>query len=362
MRLLQVINSLDTGGAEKQLVELITRLEEQGIEVDLLVLNDNDFPLKKILSDNSNIKIFSFGNRMLYNPILIFRLIPFLKQYDILHVHLFPSLYWVSLSKMVSFSKTLLIYTEHNTSNRRRNVLFSFFDRLIYKKYHKIITISEEVDSMLKDHLKSSSTKFSMIKNGIDIHKIRSAAPIDLLEILKNKDRIIIQVASFTKQKDQKTLIRSIPHIKSPVSLLLVGKGPTMNECVQLAKDLGIDDKVHFLGIRMDVPSLLKSSYLVVLSTHFEGLSLSSIEGLASGKPFIASDAPGLSEIVDGAGILFPIGDENSLANKINNLLDDNDLYASISNSCMERSKDFDIEHTVKKHLELYRELCPYQN
>jgi glycosyltransferase involved in cell wall biosynthesis len=363
MKVLQVINSLDTGGAEKQLIELIPKFIAVGLEVDLILLNDMDFPLKKLLVKNSAVKVIGIGKGNLYNPFLVFRMIPFLKKYDIIHVHLFPSLYWVAISKMLSASKPVLIYTEHNTSNRRRNRLLSFLDRMIYKRYKKIITISDEVDHLLKQHLKFDDSKFSLIKNGLDIEKIYNVEPNELSDIVKNKsDRIIVQVASFTKQKDQQTLIRAIPKINFPVSVLMIGKGPTLNECKQLSREIGVEEKVHFLGIRMDVPALLKASDIVVLSSHYEGLSLSSIEGLASGKPFVASDAPGLKDIVKGAGLLFNIGDEKGLANHINKLLEDRDLYSAIAEKCVNRSLDYHIDRNVDQHIELYKELCPNQN
>ena len=107
----------------------------------------------------------------------------------------------------------------------------------------------------------------------------------------------------------------------------------------------------------MDVPQLLKTADIVVLSSKFEGMSLSSIEGMASGKPFIASDVPGLSEIVKGAGILFPLGDEKKLAAEILRLANDSAYYGKIATQCFNRAKEFDISNMVNKHIALYQEL-----
>jgi glycosyltransferase involved in cell wall biosynthesis len=114
---------------------------------------------------------------------------------------------------------------------------------------------------------------------------------------------------------------------------------------------------VFFLGIRTDVPQLLKGSDIVVLSSKYEGLSLSSIEGMASGKPFIAADVPGLKEIVVGAGLLFPQGDEKALVKKITELLNDEKLYNKVSVSCLERAALYDINNMVEKHITLYRSI-----
>ena len=106
---------------------------------------------------------------------------------------------------------------------------------------------------------------------------------------------------------------------------------------------------------KFDKKELLKTADIVVLSTHYEGLSLASIEGLASGKPFVASDVPGLSEIVTGAGVLFQSQNEKALAVEINRLIDDNDYKDKIVKQCVNRAKEYDIEIMVEKHLNLYR-------
>ena len=96
-------------------------------------------------------------------------------------------------------------------------------------------------------------------------------------------------------------------------SLQIVGDGPRRPILEKLAEE----KNVEFLGIRTDIPDILSSTDIVVLSSHWEGLSLSSIEGMASGRPFIASDVDGLHEMVNGAGVLFPDGDHIALASAI---------------------------------------------
>ena len=93
---------------------------------------------------------------------------------------------------------------------------------------------------------------------------------------------------------------------------------------------------------------------LVVLSSHYEGLSLSSVEGLASGRPFVASDVPGLTEVVQDAGILFEKNDHEQLANILNNLIEDKTLYEQTVKSCLERSKSYDLNKMVDNYLALY--------
>lgn len=90
------------------------------------------------------------------------------------------------------------------------------------------------------------------------------------------------------------------------------------------------------------------------MSSHWEGLSLSSLEGMSSGKPFIASDVDGLHEVVNGYGILFPEGNDKVLSEIILKLMSDKTLYTNIAQKCQKRAEEFDIEKTTSSYLTIY--------
>ena len=161
MRILQVINSLATGGAEKLLLESIPKYRERGIQMDLLLLNGSEFPFVEALRKRSDCKIIALGKGSVYNPGHIFRLKKNFERYDLVHVHLFPALYWTAFSKYLFRIKTPLIFTEHNTSNRRRNNWFlSRMDQWVYKQFKTVVTISSEVDKNLRQHLNLPKERF----------------------------------------------------------------------------------------------------------------------------------------------------------------------------------------------------------
>jgi glycosyltransferase involved in cell wall biosynthesis len=359
LKVLQIINSLSTGGAEKLIVETLPLYRELGVEMDVLLFDGTPFPFYKKLEETKCCTIFSLGLKSVYNPIAIFKLIPYLIKYDIVHVHLFPSQYYVVLAKWLSFSKTKLIFTEHNTSNRRlENPLFKWIDQFIYRGYNKIVCITEEIQKIILVHTQFPSSRTEVILNGIVLQEYYQAVPYEK-EVLKFKetDKIVIQVSGFREQKDQPTLIKSLLHLPQEVKLVLVGVGVLKNSCEDLVSQLRLQDRVFFLGVRTDVPRLLKTADIVVLSSKYEGLSLSSIEGMASGKPFLASNVPGLTEIVSGAGVLFTLGDEKELAQKIMNLLNDDKLYQSVVATCETRANEYDIKKMIAQHITLYKSL-----
>lgn len=358
MKILHIINSLATGGAEKLLLESIPIYNEKGIISDLLVLNGTKQPFLEELEKTNCCSIYKLGSGSVYNPFLIFRIIPFLKKYDVVHVHLFPSLYWVALAKLISFSNVKLIYTEHSTSNKRRNNLFfKTLDAFIYSKYTKIVSITQQVDFNLKSHLDFKSNKpFEIIQNGLNLNKIKEAKAYDKSDFFEDiHSKIIIQVARFYEPKDHKTVIKAIALLPKELKLILVGDGILKTELEQLVKALDLQNRILFLGVRKDVLQLLKTADVIVLSSKHEGLSLSCIEGLASGKPFIASNVEGLKEVVKGAGILFELENEKDLAEKIIQLLENENYYNEIVLKCQLKANEFDIDKMTESYLLLYK-------
>ncbi|SHL36147.1 glycosyltransferase [Flavobacterium saccharophilum] len=357
MRVLQVINSLETGGAEKLLLETIPLYNKKGIEVDLLLLNGKKTPFLETLKGSNCCKIYALGT-FVYNPFHVFRMIPFLRKYDIAHVHLFPSQYWIVMAKILSFSKIKIIVTEHSTTNPRiKNYLLSILDRFIYKFYDKIVCITTDVYQIIIKHLKETKSKFLIIQNGVQLQKIYDAQPYGkkmISGLFTDQDILIIQIASFNKHKDQQTAIKALKYLPDNVKLVFVGDGPLKVSCIDFANDLNLTDKVLFLGNRTDVPQLLKTADISILSTNGEGFSLVAIESMAAGIPFISSDVPGMINVKD-AGILFEKENAEELAFFIKKLIDERDFYESIVNSGKRRAEQFDIDFMVNKHILLYK-------
>lgn len=361
MKILHIINNLATGGAEKLILETIPLLKKKGIEVDLLVLDGNQYPYMKQLVALNCCKIYSLGNGSLFNPILIFKIIPYLKKYDLVHVHLFPAQYWTVFAKIISFSKVKLIFTEHNTTNNRmQNAFFSKLDKIIYRFYEKVICITPEVKEVLVNHTNLNLERFIVIENGVNLNSIFQVGEIEKSSIsnkILNSDRLLIQVAGFRVQKDQKTVIRAMQYLDSNVKLLLVGDGALRNESEKLVNELGLQERIFFLGVRTDVPSLLKTADISVVSSHWEGFGLAAVEGMAVTKPVIATNVPGLSNVVKGAGILFEKGNDKELANIVKELLSDVDYYNKVGKAGFERAKQYDINSMVDRQIQLYNEL-----
>ncbi len=152
-------------------------------------------------------------------------------------------------------------------------------------------------------------------------------------------------------------MIRSLQYLPNSVHAYFVGEGECKQECIDLSQELGLSDRIHFMGIRTDVPSLMKSSDIVVISSHWEGFGLAAVEGMAASKPVIASGVDGLREVVQGAGIIFEHENPKDLADKIIMLISTPAYLKEISDSCHARAKEYDISNMVAGYIGVYKEL-----
>ena len=328
---------------------------EKGHTVDVLLFDGIETFFKQQLL-SQNVKVISLGvNTFVYNPLLIFKLIPIIKQYDIVHTHNTACQYFVAIaSKFLNHKDIKFITTEHNTTNRRRNIHWLRpIEKWMYKQYNTIICISDKVKENLQECI-GSNYPIKIIYNGIDIPKYIHAISLNR-EILGLKDNFIIcMVAGFRLQKDQDTLIRAMKRLPNNFHLWLIGDGERRKELELLTQKEELADRVKFWGIRSDIPQLLKTADIIVMSSHWEGLSLSSIEGMSSGKPFVASDVDGLYEIVNGYGVLFQEGNDKALSETILKLIQNKTLYANIAEKCQKRATEFDLHTTIDSYLSIY--------
>ena len=360
MRVLNIINTLNVGGAEKLLTDSIPLLNNNNVFAEVLVLKKSPSFLTDFLTNN-NYKVYELESFSLYNPLNIFRIIPFLKRYDLIHVHLFPALYWTAIAKIISFSKAKLVFTEHSTSNRRwKNRIFQVSDIFIYQQYSEIICITEQVKASLLKNVPRLKSNLKVIENGIDLKVYKNAISIDKHAInsqLVNTDKLIVQVSAFRIEKDQETLIKAVSYLPENCKLLLVGEGERLVICQQLVRQLHLENRIFFLGARNDVPAILKSADICVLSSHWEGFGLVAVESMAAGVPIIASNVSGLSNVVGDERLLFQPGDSKQLAEKIIGLLTDESLYERLREYCLQRASKFSIEKTIIKQIEFYNEV-----
>ena len=319
MRILQVITSLQTGGAEKLIVDITRILRIRGHVVDVVVFDGKDTPFMKQLRE-TGCKVYSLSiGGSVYSLSYILKLRKIIRDYDVVHSHNTSPQFFVALANLCC--KRIIVTTEHN----------------------------------LKKYLGEDKPFVTTIYNGVDVVAFYNAKPLD---VFKEKKFVVVMVAAFRKQKDQKTLIDAMGLLSCDAyELWLVGQGDCLDDVRNYTETRGLQDRVKFWGNRTDVANVLHTADVVCMSSHYEGLSLSNIEGMSSGRPFVASDVDGLREVTKGYGILFPHGDAEALANIIRKLHDDKAYYDEVAEKCHQRALMFDINKMVDGYEAVYKEL-----
>ena len=361
MKILHIINSFTRGGGAEALVltlaTALSRIEDNTVHV-LSLKNPEDKELAQLLEKQGG-KCFALSEN-LKSFRNIHLLADFIKRgnYDIVNVHLFPSLYVAALAKILKGVNARLIYTEHSTTNRRRGkLLFRIIDKRVYRTYDCIITISKEVERALKQHIPDIRTV--VINNGINISSFENAVPVGIrTEMGLPPDcKLVTMVARFCFMKDYKTLIKAMSRLDCNVHLLCIGDGPLLKENKEYAQAVGVGSRIHFLGLRKDVPNLLQASDVIVLSSEHEGFSISMLEAMSCRKPFIGSNVPGIGDLVDDIALLFEFQNDEELALRINEVLANDSLYHNVAEKCYSFAKQYDINTIAQKYMRLYKSL-----
>lgn len=180
------------------------------------------------------------------------------------------------------------------------------------------------------------------ICNGIDLARF----PQDLLPARwEDREAAILMASRFARQKDQATLIRALGLLREQgpaPRLYLAGAGRKLQraQAERLVNQLGLQDQVHFLGNVSDLPQRLAGTQIFVLSTHWEGMPLALVEGMAAGCACIGSDVLGVREVIDHErnGLLVPESDAHAMATSLKRLLQDPALAQQLGQAARQQA------------------------
>lgn len=347
MNIIHIISSMDIGGAQRLLADLLP-LQMRNHHVTLLVMKsmNNDFT-ETIKA--AGIDIISVGTESYYSLRNIPKLIKMTRGYDIIHLHLTHALYGMAVASL--FETRTMLVTEHSTYGRLREKKYMrWIERWVYGRCKCIVSISPETQSSIQSWIHDcSASRYVVIENGVNLShfKLKSTSV----------NRSLIMVSRFALSKDQPTVIRALQFLPKDVKVRFVGDSVTMDNCKKLVHKFNLDSRVEFLGYRTDIPQLIAESYIGIQSSNWEGFGLSAVELMAAGKPVVVSDVDGLRQVVEGAGLVFKHANEHDLAEKINQLLSDDAYYNKVASACMKRASKYDISVMVKKYEKIYDRL-----
>ncbi|WP_187148744.1 glycosyltransferase family 4 protein [Methanosarcina thermophila] len=294
----------------------------------------------KILSIKYLKPLFSVGNAPFLPQLLA------LKDYDIVHLH-YPFFFgaeFVYLNSILRNSKYVLTYHNDVISDGLFGLFFKIHKhtlmKLILGRAEKIFVTSIDYckNSFLSELYEKNPDKIVEIPNGVDIEKYNPKNDGSIIRKRLNIEdkKIILFVGALDKPhffKGVDVLLESFKRIcNSNFHLIIVGDGDLKQNYIEKANKLGVNSQVTFAGrvSDEDLPLYYAASDVTVLpsTTMGEAFGLVLVEAMATGKPVIASNLPGVRSVVDDGenGFLVTPGDSESLASKINNLLTDDEL------------------------------------
>lgn len=243
------------------------------------------------------------------------------------------------------------------------------FKPVIEYAINKSDAITVVSESLKKDTLNNFNItkKINTISNFIDIDIYKNNYDVTLKKtFVKNNEYLITHISNFRKVKRVCDVIRIFQKVNSkiPSKLLMIGDGPDRIRAETLARDLGIEDKVRFLGKINITYKILACSDIFVLPSESESFGLVALEAMASKNAIVSTNIGGISELnIDKkTGFLSKVGDIEKMTNDIILLLQKPELLEKFKTNAYERSSKFDLQEILPMYLNIYYELCKPQN
>jgi L-malate glycosyltransferase len=330
---LQLIDSFNQGGSERQALQLTRLLAESGrFKVHLACLSPEGF-LRDSINDLDLGEIPSFPLSSFYDRNAVRQLRRFVRwlkssRIDILHTHDF----YTNVFGMAGGALARLpvrIASMRETAGMRSSAQKQV-QRVAYSLAHHIVGNSNAVrEKLIGDGV--APEKVSVIYNGLDVRRLATTlSRAELLSMFGLPERRFITIVANMRHevKDYPMFLRAARRVKGAVSdaaFLLAGEGELSDSLRVMAKDLGINDSTFFLGRCEKVAELLAVSEICVLSSKAEGFSNSILEYMAAGRPVVVTEVGGAREVVaEGeTGYLVPSGDDAMMAERLIALLRD---------------------------------------
>jgi glycosyltransferase involved in cell wall biosynthesis len=290
------------------------------------------------------------------------------RRIDVIHAHQYTPFFYAALACALTGFRPRLILTEHGrhfpdtVSPLRRAVNRLLLDRL-----------ADAVNAVCRFSARSLSRldgfaggRIEVIENGIDVQRyepVGDRTSVRKCLGLEPGRRYVANIARHHPVKDQVTLLRAFATVAAEcpdADLLLVGDGPLRRDHELLVEDLELTARVKFLGVRSDVPDILKAVDVFALTSVSEAASLTLMEAMAAGVPVVVTAVGGNPEIVrDGReGLLVPRGDAEATATALLRLLHNPGAAAAMGAAGRTRvHQRYRLEYTIEAYAKLYQRL-----
>jgi glycosyltransferase involved in cell wall biosynthesis len=354
-----MVNSLETGGTERQFVELACSLKSAHCSVQVSCIQKKG-PLldSPALAGVGELYQFGLGGSLygLYSMRSRWRLMRHLRKSRIAVAHGFDFYTNLLMIPAARLARTPAVIGSHRqlgdlltrTQFRAQLEMFRWCDRVVCNSY-------AAADRLLQAGL--SEHKLAVIGNALPPEAFAESVPA--MERREGILRVGMIARMNHKYKNQGSFLRAAARLGrrfSDVEFLLVGDGPLRAELQREAVELGLQSRVHFLGDRRDIPAILASMDVSVVPSASESLSNVMLESMAAGVPVVATAVGGNVELGgDGRALLVSPNDEEALVAGLETLLADDKLRRTISQKARQFAlENFSAARIREQYCELY--------
>jgi glycosyltransferase involved in cell wall biosynthesis len=368
LKLLHVIGDSRFGGAGRIILGLAQAAQAEGWQVDILT---TDPVFQRAVRQHGlglvNLDVIRREIHPLWDLGGLTRLTNFLlrERYTIVHTHTskggFVGRLAARLSGVPVIVHTVHGFAFHECSPRWARLGYSSLERIASRWCDRIVSVSEFHRRWAVELGICHPSKILAIPNGIVPLPKPEITRAELRRQLRVRDRdmLILSMARLAPDKGLEFLIEAakiLLRVERGFQIVIAGDGPVRTRLEEQARDLGVSDWVTFLGYREDVSDLLAASDLIVLPSLREGLSIALLEGMAAGKPIIATSIGSHRELASQAEIarIVPPADASALCNAILQLTTDPALMARLGTNARAL---FESHYTEDRMLNTYKQL-----
>ena len=334
MKVLYLLNFAGKAGTERYVETLVRYLSQDGLVQPFFAYNEGGLLVERL--EEMGVPCRRVEMRRRFDKKAAKELAKLCEEWDIdlVHCHYLREHYTALLAKKYR-PDLRVVYTNHFVL--ANDFVTRFTNRIMDKKQDQIIAVC----SRGKEQLMAngwSGDRIQVIFNGVDpaVWAGDRADSTLRAELGLDENRFVMLCASrFADDKGHKYLIDSVKRLTEltavPFTLVLAGDGPLLEPAKAQVKELGLEDRVIFLGFRQDMKNLFHGADLYVNSSRHEALSFLIIEAMAAGLPVIATDMGGNSDIVNdqtGCGLLVEYDNPDSMSAAMARFLEEPDLLA----------------------------------
>lgn len=285
------------------------------------------------------------------------------ERIDVLHTHKFGSNVWGAL--VASAARVPIVIAHEHTWSYEGQPLRRFLDReLIARRADRFLAVSRADQRRMTEVEGIDPSLTGFIPIGIRSSPEDSVRHDVRAELAIPADApVIAAVGILRPQKAFEVLIRAVAQLAAArpgLQLLIAGDGPERAALERLIAELGLRENVKLLGMRQDVPDILRAADLAACSSNFEGSPLAVMEYMDLGKPIAATAVGGIPDLIESGvhGLLVPPRDPEALAGAIGELLADPARARQMGERARERRRaEFEIAAVISRIEDLYAEL-----